>query len=38
MMGRTGHALGILSPGSPEDLCHRGFFGVSAAAEVAVKA
>ena len=35
-MGRTGHALGILSPGSPEDLCHRGFFGVSA--EVAVKA
>ena len=36
MMGRTGHALGILSPGSPEDLHHRGFFGVSA--EVAVKA
>ena len=35
-MGRTGHALGILSPGSPEDLRHRGFFGVSA--EVAVKA
>ncbi len=36
MMGRTGHALGILSPGSPEDLRHWGFFGVSA--EVAVKA
>ena len=36
MMGHTGHALGILSPGSPEDLRHRGFFGVSA--EVAVKA
>ena len=36
MMGRTGHALGILSPGSPEDLRHRFFFGVSA--EVAVKA
>ena len=36
MMGRNGHALGILSPGSPEDLRHRGFFGVSA--EVAVKA
>ena len=35
-MGRTGHALGILSPGSPEDLRHRFFFGVSA--EVAVKA
>ena len=35
-MGRTGHALGILSPGSPEDLRHRGFFGVSA--EVCVKA
>jgi hypothetical protein len=36
VMGRTGHALGILSPGSPEDLRHRGFFGVSA--EVSVKA
>ena len=36
MMGRNGHALGILSPGSPEDLRHRGYFGVSA--EVAVKA
>ena len=36
VMGRTGHALGILSPGSPEDIRHRGFFGVSA--EVAVKA
>ena len=35
-MGRTGHALGILSPGSPEDLRHRVFFGMSA--EVAVKA
>ncbi len=35
-MDHTGHALGILSPGSPEDLRHRGFFGVSA--EVAVKA
>ena len=35
MMGRTGHAHGILSPGSPEDLRHRFFFGVSA--EVAVK-
>ena len=36
MMVRTGHALGILSPGSPKDLRHRVFFGVSA--EVAVKA
>ena len=36
VMGRTGHALGILSPGSPEDLRHQVFFGVSA--EVAVKA
>jgi len=35
-MGRTGHALGILPPGSPEDLRHCFFFGVSA--EVAVKA
>jgi len=35
VMGRTGHALGILFPGSPEDLRHRFFFGVSA--EVAVK-
>ena len=34
-MGCTGHVLGILSPGSPEDLHHQGFFGVSA--EVAVK-
>lgn len=36
VMGCTGHALGILSLGSPEDLSHCGFFGVSA--EVAVKA
>jgi hypothetical protein len=36
VMGRTGHVLGILSPGSPEDLSHWVFFGVSA--EVAVKA
>jgi hypothetical protein len=36
VMGCTGHALGILSPGSPEDLHHWVFFGVSA--EVAVKA
>ena len=35
-MDHTGHALGILSLGSPKDLRHRGFFGVSA--EVAVKA
>ena len=35
-MGHTGHALGILFPGSPEDLRHRVFFDVSA--EVAVKA
>ena len=26
VMGRTGHALGILSPGSPEDLHHRFFW------------
>ena len=36
MMGHTSHALGILSPGAPEDKCFRGFFGVSK--EVAVKA
>ena len=36
VMGRTGHALGILSPGSPKDLRHWGDFGVSV--EVAVKA
>jgi len=36
VMGHTGHALGILFPGSPEDLRHRVFFDVSA--EVAVKA
>jgi hypothetical protein len=35
-MGRTSRALGILSPGAPEDKRFRGFFGVSA--EVAVKA
>ena len=35
-MGHSGHALGILSPGSPKDLHHRFFFGVST--EVAVKA
>ncbi len=35
-MGRTSHALGILSPGAPEDKRFRGFFGVSK--EVAVKA
>ena len=36
MMARTSHALGILSPGAPEDhKCFGGFFGVST--EVAVK-
>lgn len=36
MMGRTGHTLGTLLPGSPEDTRFRGYFGVSA--EVVVKA
>jgi hypothetical protein len=36
VMGHTGHALGILSPGSPKDLHHQGFLGVSM--EVAMKA
>jgi hypothetical protein len=36
VMGRTSHALGILSPGAPKDKRFREFFGVST--EVAVKA
>ncbi len=36
MMGRRSHRLGILLPGSSEDHCFRGYFGVSA--EVAVEA
>jgi hypothetical protein len=35
-MGRTSHTLGTLRPGSPDDKCFRGYFGVSA--EVAVEA
>ncbi len=36
LMGRTSHTLGTLRPGSPDDKCFRGYFGVSA--EVAVEA
>ncbi len=36
VMGRTGHTLGTLLPGSPEDTRFCGYFGVSA--EVAVEA
>jgi hypothetical protein len=35
-MGKTGHTLGTLLPGSPEDTHFHGYFGVSA--EVAVEA
>jgi hypothetical protein len=36
LMGRTSHMLGTLLPGSLEDKCFRGYFGVYA--EVAVEA
>jgi hypothetical protein len=36
-MGRTGHTLGTLLQGSPEDKHFRGYFGVSAD-KVAVEA
>jgi hypothetical protein len=36
LMGQTSHMLGILLPGSPEDKCFDGYFGVSS--EVAVEA
>ena len=35
-MGRTSHTLGTLLPGSPENKCFCGYFGVSA--EVTVEA
>ncbi len=35
-MGQASHMLGTLLPGSPEDECFRGYFGVSA--EVGVEA
>jgi hypothetical protein len=36
LMGWTSHTVGTLLPGSPEDNCFHGYFGVSA--EVAVEA
>ena len=35
-MNRTGNKLGVLLPGSPEDIRFRGYFGLSA--EVALEA